>query len=241
MVDASVVFVADMDGTLTPARLPMTKEFSEFFESFVERNIFYIVTGSDLKKVQEQVPEKILNKMTGVYCSLGNEFYQNGRLVYKKEFSPSDDLIDRLNQYRLNTQYPGVLYQNYIECRIGMVNFSPIGRDCPQSARDDYKRWDDVHHERAKIAQELSETYPQYDISLGGNISIDIVPHGFGKEQVATQIRGKYPNKKIVFIGDRTEKGGNDYPIARAVLALGNGVVVPVGSDLDTLKFLKEL
>ena len=49
------IFIFDVDGTLTPSRRKMTKEFKEFFEQWALKNHFYLVTGSDLPKLQEQM------------------------------------------------------------------------------------------------------------------------------------------------------------------------------------------
>ncbi len=234
------VFLADMDGTLTPARLPMTDDFAGIFLDFIRKNIFYVVSGSDLKKVREQMPKFILDEIAGLFCSMGNEFYVKDKLIYKNDFNPGADLLGRLENYRKNTKYEGQLFDNYIERRQGMLNFSVLGRNCSHDQRNAYKKWDDQHQERVRIAKELSELYPQYDISVGGNISIDIVPHGLGKEQVAAKVREKYPCAKIFFIGDRTKEGGNDYSLAQALLKLGNAEVVAVDGPEDTLRFLKK-
>jgi phosphomannomutase len=235
------IFVSDMDGTLTPARLPMTKEFAEVFEKFVKNHVFYIVSGSDFKKVCEQIPESIRNNIDGIYCSLGNELYVNGHVIYQNDFIPEELLIKKLEYYRQSTRYPHELYQNYIEVRRGMINFSVLGRDCPREARSSYKEWDSIHNERKMIAKELSELYPQYDISIGGNISIDIVPNGFGKDQVADILRKKHKTEKIVFFGDRIEKGGNDYSLANHLMAFGNACIIPVDDPSDVLKVLKTI
>ncbi len=234
------IFLADMDGTLTPARQPMTEEFAEFFLSFIKTNIFYVVSGSDLKKVREQMPKSILEEIDGLFCSMGNEFYIRDQLIYRNDFNPEKDLLERLENYRKNTIYDGPLFDNYIERRQGMLNFSVLGRNCSHEQRAAYKKWDDVHSERKRIARELAELYPQYDISVGGNISIDIVPHGLGKEQVAAKVREKFPQSKIFFIGDRTKEGGNDYSLAQALLQGGNAEVIAVNGPDDTLKFLRE-
>ena len=42
------IFIFDVDGTLTPSRQPMTKEFQEFFKQWIKKNKFYLVTGRDL-------------------------------------------------------------------------------------------------------------------------------------------------------------------------------------------------
>ena len=32
------IFIFDVDGTLTPSRLPMTKEFQKFFKQWIKKN-----------------------------------------------------------------------------------------------------------------------------------------------------------------------------------------------------------
>ncbi|MDR0556138.1 MAG: HAD-IIB family hydrolase [Holosporaceae bacterium] len=239
-VNQSTVFLADMDGTLTPARLPMTKNFAVYFEKFIANKLFYIVSGSDYGKILEQLPANIVEKITGIYASMGNEFYEKGKLIYKNEFVPEESLLEKLEYYRRVTKYPFELYPNYLEKRCGMVNFSVLGRNCSHEERVRYNKWDKKNGEREEIARELSAAYPKYDISLGGEISIDIVPYGSGKDQVANRLRAIYKREKIVFFGDRTENGGNDYSIAQRLLALGNAEVVPVCGSEDVLRILRE-
>ena len=109
-------------------------------------------------------------------------------VIYQKEFSPEKELIVKLEEYRKTTEYPGELYDNYIEVRIGMVNFSVLGRNCPYEERNKYSLWDKTSHERERIASELKKMFPQYDISIGGSISMDITPKGCGKEQMKTDV-----------------------------------------------------
>jgi phosphomannomutase len=51
------IFIFDMDGTLTPSRRSMTENFEIFFSDWAERNLFYLVSGSNLEKIKEQVPQ----------------------------------------------------------------------------------------------------------------------------------------------------------------------------------------
>ena len=58
------IFMFDIDGTLTPSRLMMTKEFAKFFDKWSNKNKYYLVTGSDLDKTKEQLqgrtPKKVI-------------------------------------------------------------------------------------------------------------------------------------------------------------------------------------
>jgi len=233
------LIVFDMDGTLTPARLPMTAEFAINFYEWQKSHKSFIATGSDYKKVEEQLPTSVIHSFTGIYSSMGNMLTAQGSVVYQNSFVPSSELIDRLEYFRKTTKYPCQLYPNYIEERIGMINFSVLGRDCPYSERERYLTWDRNNHERQIIAQELRKDFPEYDIAVGGSISMDITPKGYGKEQIAKHLRQTYPTEKIIFFGDKTFEGGNDYELAEALRHLENTTVVQVDSPEDVLMYLK--
>lgn len=235
------IYLFDMDGTLTPAMLKMTESFAEEFRLFLGNKRVFIVSGSDIGKIKTQIPEDLFLSVSGVYASLGNEFYEHGERKYWKEFVPDEKLITFLEYCRKNTKYKGMLYPNYIERRCGMINFSVLGRNCPYEERIKYKKWDDGEKERIGIQKKLQNAFPDMDIDLGGNIGIDIVPKGFGKEQVADDLRKKFPSDSIVFAGDRTAKGGNDYRLCERLVFLGSSEVIRVSGPEELVKKLKEI
>lgn len=222
------IYVFDMDGTLTPPRKPMEADFANRFSSWLDENKAFIATGSDISKVKEQVSEAILDKFSGIYCAMGNDLWYKGEFLYHKDFTPEAELLADLESLRQNSQYPYTFYPNYIEKRTGMLNFSILGRDCPYEERERYSHWDSQNQERLKVSQYLSSRYPQYDFVLGGSISIDIVKKGCGKGQIAKHLRQSYPQETIMFFGDKTFKGGNDYELAQALRQLPNTAVVQV-------------
>ncbi len=234
------LYVFDMDGTLTPARLPMTAECAIQFYEWQKTHKSFIATGSDYAKVEEQLPPSVINSFTGVYCSMGNMLKSKGQVIYNKVFTPSVELLDLLESYRKNTTYPGQLFDNYIEQRVGMVNFSVLGRCCPYSERERYSLWDRTSKERITIQQQLLEKFPDLSIAVGGSISIDITPKGCGKEQIAHHLRQNYPDEDIIFFGDKTFEGGNDYELACALATLPRTRTIQVDGCEFILKFLKE-
>ena len=232
------IYVFDMDGTLTPARLPMEQNFAMKFIPWLKLNKAFIATGSNLSKVEEQVGFEVMNEFTGIYCSMGNEFWVKGVYEYQNDFTPDVNLLNCLEEYRKNTKYPYTLFLNYIEKRVGMINFSVLGRDCPYEERLRYQSWDKENGERLLIATELRKKFPQYEFCVGGSISMDIIPVGCSKAQVATKLREKYPNDKITFLGDKTFPGGNDFELADALRKIDNTEVIQVESPIDVLKYL---
>tara|TARA_B100001250_G_scaffold392585_1_gene394498 strand:+ start:91 stop:801 length:711 start_codon:yes stop_codon:yes gene_type:complete len=200
-------FLFDVDGTLTPSRLPIDPKFESFFLKWIRDKSVYLITGSDKEKTIEQIGLEIWTNVTRAYQSCGNQVWEKGNLILEKPFYLSE---------KLNSFFQNILSQtiwnnkfgNHIEERVGLINFSTIGRNCPQDEREKYYQWDNKVKERQDICKKLMEEFPELEASVGGQISIDIHPKGANKSQILNDISGT-----IYFFGDKTEKGGNDYPI----------------------------
>lgn len=233
------IYIFDMDGTLTPARQRMTPDFARRFIPWLKSHLAYLAAGSNYEKVTEQLPSEVLGAFSGIYSSMGNVFHQKGKEVYRHDIVLKKGLLQALEKYRRSTAYQGKLFGNYLELRTGMLNFSVLGRNCPFEERARYNEWDNEHHERETIARELNENFSEYETSVGGKISLDIVTRGCGKSQIAQCVRDKHPDYKIIFLGDRTEAGGNDYTLAEALRSMENTEVVPVNMPEDVLRYLE--
>ena len=210
------IYMFDVDGTLTPSRLMMTKEFAKFFDKWSNENKYYLVTGSDLDKTKEQLPIAYIDKAEAIFTCCGNQMWRDDELIYDNKFKVTKKLNKLLGTIMSNSQYP-YRYGNHIEDRGSMVNFSIVGRDCTQEQRDEYFEWDKQSLERKIIANAIKEKFPDLDAVIGGQISIDIYPKGKDKSQILDIIEQERLVKpdEYIFIGDRTKKGGNDYPLAK--------------------------
>jgi len=216
------IFIFDVDGTLTPSRLPMTKEFQKFFKQWIKKNKFYLVTGSDLPKLQEQMCFYDI-EAEGIFTCCGNQFWKpdpsivnvSAELIYDNKFEMTSKLKNSLEVVLMASQYPH-RYGNHIEDRGSMVNFSIVGRNCTQEQREEYYKWDKEKGERRKISTFLKHKFKELDAVIGGQISIDIYPKGMDKSQVLNVIEQErlVPPSEYIFIGDGIENGGNDYPLA---------------------------
>ena len=231
------IYIFDVDGTLTPSRKPMTKEFQEvFFDEWSKENTFYLVSGSDLEKMSEQVPPHILERAAGLFCCGGNDYYKDGKQVYYNEFIPPKELIQFLEETLLNSQYE-TRAGNHIEDRGSMLNFSVVGRDCSDEQREDYFQYDLQSKEREIISGLINEDWVDIEAVIGGQISIDIAPKGNDKSQVLKHIMKEQPNKKYFFVGDRTMEGGNDYPLANLMNNTDDCYVFQAGEPSDEFGF----
>ena len=205
----------DIDGTLTPSRLRMTEEFAKFFDKWSSKNKYYLVTGSDLDKTKEQLPVAYIDRAEATFTCCGNQMWRDDELIYDNKFELTSKLKNTLEIVLMSNQYPH-RYGNHIEDRGSMVNFSIVGRNCTQEQREHFFRWDEEKGERKKISTFLKHKFKDLDAVIGGQISIDIYPKGMDKSQIFNiieQERLVQPDE-YVFIGDRTQRGGNDYPLA---------------------------
>ena len=201
-------YMFDIDGTLTPSRLPIDSGFLSFFTNWIKNKNVYLVTGSDKEKTIEQIGEQIWLSVNRVYQSCGNQVWENGKLIKEDHFSIDEEMKIMLNHFLQNSKWTEQ-FGNHFEQRVGLVNFSIIGRNCTQNKREEYYNWDKINKERIQICNSIMTKFAKVEASVGGQISIDIYKKGQNKSQVLNDIKGE-----IYFFGDKMDKGGNDYPIA---------------------------
>ncbi len=216
---SSTIYIFDVDGTITPSRQPMDALFSEFFlDWIVEQNkSVYFASGSDIKKIREQLPEDVEAVTEGIFSCLGNQLWQEQKLIYQTSFLPSKAFFQDLQLYLDHGARYRTRTGRHVESRVGMVNFSVIGRNATPEERKTYKQWDEVHREREDFLEYITSRYPAVEASIGGEISVDIYPRGNDKSQVIKYLSNMEPASSYVFVGDRTDPGGNDYAITQAI------------------------
>lgn len=126
----------------------------------------------------------------------------------------------------------------FIEFRNGMINVSPIGRNCNREERNEFEKYDLSLGLRQKFVEALRKEFSHLALtfSIGGQISFDVFPTGWDKTYCLRHIENE-GFKKIHFFGDKTFKGGNDYEIYNDPRVIGHAVTCPE----DTIRELKAL
>ena len=216
----------------------MEQEFVFFFLSWSQNKKVYLVGGSDKKKIERQVPSSVIRRCAGMFCCMGNEFWQDEELIYKNNWKSPIELTADLCKFRMNSPYP-TKRNNYLEERGGMLNFSVAGRDSNAEERKRYWEWDKANKEREKIVEKISKDFPELEAKIGGQISIDIQPKGHNKSQASRWVR-KNIDENIFFAGDKCFEGGNDHDIYLDVKKHG-GSVFQVRDWKDTREVLTRL
>lgn len=227
--------IFDVDGTLTPAREAIDKYFKMELELIALKDNIYLATGSDYAKTIEQLGEEFVETCVAYSfnCS-GNSIWRKGKEVYRTDWSLDKEIQSWLEE-KLHESKFHIKTGNHIEARPGMVNFTVLGRNATFEDRAAYIHYDLKHNERYSLAKEFNELFgSSYDVTaqVAGKTGFDIYPKGKDKSQILNW----FTNIPVVFFGDDTQQGGNDYPLAQAIKArkLEGDLVCPVSSPIET-------
>ena len=212
------VYLFDVDGTLTHPLTEVDDEFADVFLSWIRDNQkkVYLVTGSDIAKTKKQLFSSFIDQCEGIFTCSGNVFYSKGQKVYENTLDLPPDFIENLQLYLDIGSRWNKKTSTHIEIRPGMINFSTVGRDASPDLREAYYKWDQLNGEREDIVDYVKGLYPDFEVSIGGQISVDIYPAGKNKAQVVTKLEDIHGcDVPMVFVGDRNVPGGNDWPLAQ--------------------------
>ena len=167
--------------------------------------------------------------------------FRSGKLLKATSFKEHlgeakiKNLVNFILVYIANLDIP-IKRGTFIEFRNGMLNVSPIGRNCSQEDRDDFEEYDKVAGVRERLVKVLQVQFAEYDLtySIGGQISFDVFPRGWDKTYCLQFVENDFD--EIHFFGDKTYKGGNDHEIFSSPQTIGHTVTCPS----DTRRLVNE-
>ena len=102
--------------------------------------------------------------------------------------------------------------------------------------RKEYIEYDIRHNERESIARDFNEIFQTYSAQIAGETGIDICEQGRDKGQVYKPLEALY--NSIIFFGDDTQEGGNDYPFAKQIQSFPHRCF-PVDGPEETFESLE--
>jgi len=238
-----VLYLFDVDGTLTAPRQRVTDEVLQVLEQARKHVVIGVVGGSDFAKQREQLGDDVLERFDYSFSENGLLAFEDGVQVHERS------LVDELGEVRIKefvnfvlayvaTLYVPVKRGTFIEFRTGMINVSPIGRNCSQAERDAFEAFDRDHHVRERMVRVLRERFSGWNLqfSIGGQISFDVFPKGWDKTYCLRHIAADAYDE-IHFFGDKTAPGGNDHEMYESARTIGHAVASPD----DTCLILQEL
>lgn len=232
-------FLFDVDGTLTPSREEIDYDFRVFLVTFMQENKVSFVTGSDIKKTEEQLGRYLTRLSRFNFNCSGNSITQNnttiGNSVYESDWKPSDELQQYLNKL-LTTSNFAIKTGTHIEKRPGSINFSIVGRQANKQERQRYVQYDNEHNERQSIQRLIESNFPDVSAVVGGETGIDIFEKNKDKRQVLQYIPEE---ENVIFFGDMMQQGGNDRSLLDEIRETKRGISYNVVDWKHTFDILR--
>jgi len=225
---AAVAF--DLDDTLAPSKSPMPAAMVSRLISLLQLRPVCIISGGRFEQFQDQVLRFLPSddaRLGGLHlmptCGTRYLTWRDGAwtLVYEELLSDASRAaaVEALEESARDLglwESDDVVRGPRIEDRGSQITFSALGQS---AAVDDKHAWDPSGTKRAALRDVVAARLPDLEVRAGGSTSIDVTRHGIDKAHGITAFARalQVPFAEILFVGDRLEPGGNDYP----VVALG--------------------
>ena len=220
------VIAFDLDDTLAVTKSPISDRMSELLGDLLKKYEICVISGGNFNQFKLQVVDR-LNSAPHELARLhlmptcGTRYYkfdeQSGDWVlqYSEDLTEEQKkrvviaLEEGAKKFGLWEEKP---FGDIIEDRGSQVTFSALGQKAPAELK--YK-WDPDGVKKHKLRDYVAPIVPDLEVRVGGTTSVDVTligidkAHGINKLISSTGIT----KEDILFIGDRLEVGGNDYPV----------------------------
>lgn len=241
----------DLDDTLAPSKMPLSREMAVALVRLLNNYEAAIISGGQLSQFQSQVLGRLADQPAPRHTlhllpTCGTQYYRmepgtdSEKLVcvYRRELAT--DLRQHIVEIIEKTArelgfWESSPWGNIIEDRGTQVTFSALGQQAPLDAK---RAWDPDGSKKATLVRALETQLPRVEVRSGGATSVDITARGVDKAYGIRSLMEStgYAPLNLVFLGDRLDERGNDYP----VLATGVPCQAVSGPE-DTLDWLRRL
>jgi HAD superfamily hydrolase (TIGR01484 family) len=219
----------DLDDTLAPSKAAIDPRIGSQLIALAERVEVAIISGGQLGQFEKQVVDRLPASEASVLDHIhllptcGTQYYriepQGVRTVYAHSLSDDEKQralaaveseARRLGLWEEQTWGPA------LEDRRSQITFSALGQQAPLDAKT---AWDPTGAKKNSLREAVQTLLPDLEVRSGGSTSVDITHRGIDKAYGMQQLREQtgIPLDDMLFVGDRLDPDGNDYP----VLAMG--------------------
>jgi HAD superfamily hydrolase (TIGR01484 family) len=220
------IIAFDMDDTLCIAKSPISGQISNLLDDLLSKYDVSIISGGNFTQFKIQVIDQLKvgsEKLSRLHLmpTCGTQYYRYDvmRCEWIQEYAISltDEQKSRAtNALKTSAQELGLWEENsygeVIEDRGSQVTLSALGQRAPS---DEKYAWDPKGEKKMAIRDAVAPLVPELDVRAGGTTSVDVTLKGVDKAYGMRQLikATGVSMDEILFIGDKMEKGGNDYPV----------------------------
>lgn len=217
----------DLDDTLAITKSEISDRMSLLLGRLLEKYDVCVITGGRFEQIDKQVIKRleVPTHMLGRFHPMptcGTRYYRYDSLNNKWALQYSEDLSkaqkDKIMKVLEKTAKEMDLWCDnpageIIEDRFSQITLSALGQEAtPEDKYAWAEKYKDVRPVfRDKVAAQL----PDVEVRIGGTTSTDITLPGIDKAYGMKKLIDELDISKdeILFLGDKLEEGGNDYPV----------------------------
>jgi len=223
----------DLDGTLAPSKSPAPDRMAEDLSQLLDKFHVCVISGGKFEQFEKQLlanlhasPSQL--ERLHIMPTCGTRYYsydiatKDWRQVYAENFSEAQKkkIIDALNKgFDDLKMRADKVYGETIEDRGSQVTFSVLGQDIVDvlgmEGVELKEAWDPGNAKKLKLRDYIQPLIPEFEVRVGGVTSIDVTKKGIDKAYGMRKLMEmlEISKEEILFIGDRLQEGGNDYPV----------------------------
>lgn len=238
----------DLDDTLAHSKAAVEPEMISALYSLLRRYEVLVISGAMFRQFEVQLLE-FMGSSGGLSrlhlmptCGTRYMRWHSGGWIeeYAHGLSISEKVAaaEAVERVAKGLGYWGdddVVWGERIEDRGSQITYSALGQLAPVGAK---RKWDPSGEKRERLRAALEPLLPDLEVRAGGATSIDVTRKGIDKAYGLAKLMSllDLAPREVLFVGDRLEPGGNDYPVT----ALGVDVQAVAGPE-ETLAFIATL
>jgi phosphomannomutase len=215
----------DLDDTLAVTKSPIEEEMAALLGDLLAVVDVLVISGGAFPQFQTQVVDRLhlddarLRRLH-LMPTCGTRYHTYGGngswpLQYAEDLHADqkqhvvDTLAEGAKALGLWEEHP---YGDIIEDRGSQITLSALGQEAPPDVKH---AWDPTGAKREALRAYCAPRLPDLEVRSGGSTSIDVTRRGIDKAYGMTRLleRLHLTTDDVLFIGDRLDEGGNDYPV----------------------------
>jgi HAD superfamily hydrolase (TIGR01484 family) len=215
----------DLDGTLSESKQKVSPHMAKKLAELLRLVPVCVISGGKIEQFQESLLNQFSSPVNLANLHLmptsGTQYYRYAdgkwQQVYAHAIAVSD--AERIaaaieHHARALGFWETDVFGPRIENRGSQITFSALGQLAPVALK---QAWDPDGQKREALRAVLALELSDFRVASGGSTSIDITLRGvdkaFGLSQLA--LTTGFDIEGFVFVGDRLDSGGNDYPVKK--------------------------
>ena len=238
----------DLDDTLAASKSPIDPRMAKLMVSLLGVVDVCVISGGQIAQFHMQlidnldtVSDDILSRLH-LMPTCGTQYYRHADGDWKQiyaEYLSDDEKARALAAVEATAKDLGYWESDtwgpILEDRGSQITFSALGQAAPVVAKT---AWDPTGEKKNTLREAVALLLPDLEIRSGGSTSVDITRQGIDKAYGMLKLSALtgVPLDDMLFIGDRLDENGNDYPVK----VLGVECFAVEGWE-DTAAFLETL